>query len=117
MKCLRRRPIDGSACKGADKTGSQEDGKDAEVLGGVGYGDMFVTCSEGVLDERTEVVWQWHVLGRCASAGDDNEGATVGVSRDFYATCGRGECNMPITRLIWKGISAQRVGHPKPSYV
>ena len=44
-----------------------------------------------------------------AGAGDDNEGAAVGVSRDFDATCSRrGECNMPIAR-IWKGISAQRV--------
>jgi len=57
MEGLRRRSIDGSARKGADKTGSEEDGKDAEVLGGVGYGDTFVTCPEGVLDERTEVVW------------------------------------------------------------
>ena len=57
MEGLRRRSIDGSACKGADKTGSQEDGKDAEVLGGVSYGDTFMTRSEGILDERAEVVW------------------------------------------------------------
>jgi hypothetical protein len=73
---LRRRSIDGSACKGANETGSQEDGEDAEVLGGVGYSDMFVTCSEGVLDERAEVVWQWHVLGCCASTGDDSGGGS-----------------------------------------
>ena len=57
MKGLRGRSIDGSACEGADETGSQEDGKDAEVLSGMVYSDTFVTRSEGVLDERAEVMW------------------------------------------------------------
>jgi hypothetical protein len=74
MERIRRRSVDGSACQGADETGSEEDRKDAEVLGGVVYGDTFVTRSESVLDERAEVVWQWHVLGRCANAGDDEKG-------------------------------------------
>lgn len=78
MEGLRRRSIDGSARKGADKTSSEEDGKDAEVLGGVGYGDTFVTCPEGVLDERTEVVWQWHVLGRCGGRGRRQRGGGSG---------------------------------------
>jgi hypothetical protein len=74
MERIRRRSVDGSACQGANETSSEEDRKDAEVLGGVVQGDTFVTRSEGVLDERAEVVWQWHVLGRCANAGDDKKG-------------------------------------------
>ena len=61
MECLRRRAVDGPACKGANETGSEEDGKDPEVLGGVVYGNTFVTRTEGVLDERAEVMRQWHV--------------------------------------------------------
>lgn len=76
-----RGSVDGSACKRADETGSQEDGKDAEVLGGVVYGDMFVTRSEGIFDERAEVVWQWHILGPCASAVDSGE-CQPGLRRD-----------------------------------
>ena len=51
MKRLRGRSVDGSPCKGANEAGSEEDGKDAEVLGGVVYSDTLVTRSEGVLDE------------------------------------------------------------------
>lgn len=80
MEGLGRGAVDGSACKRADETGSQKNGKDAEVLGGVGYGDTFVTCSEGILDERAEVMWQRHILGRCASAGDNNEGTAVDIN-------------------------------------
>jgi len=57
MERLRRRSVDGPPCKGANESRSEEDGKDAEVLGGVGYNDTLVTRSEGILDERTEVVW------------------------------------------------------------
>ena len=44
-------------------------------------------------------MWQWHVLGCCANAGDDNEGTTVNSSQEFDAT--RVEENLPITS-IWK---------------
>ena len=81
MERLWRRAIDGSACKGTDETGPEEDRKDAEVLGGVVYGDTFVTRSESILHERAEVVWQWHGLGCCANASDDNEGRIVGIRR------------------------------------
>jgi len=81
MEGFRRRSIDGPACKGANETGSQEDGKDAEVLGGVVYSDTFVSRSEGVLNERAEVMWQWHVLGRCARVSDNKEGTAVDTSR------------------------------------
>jgi len=57
MESLWRRPIDCSARKGANETSSEEDGKDAEVLGRVVDGDTLVTRSEGVLDERAEVMW------------------------------------------------------------
>ena len=57
MKRLRGRPIDGSASEGVDETGSEENGEDTKVLGSVVYGDAFVTRTEGVLYERTEVVW------------------------------------------------------------
>jgi len=79
MERLRRRSIDSPPRKGANEAGSEEDRKDAEVLGGVVYGDTFVTRPEGVLDERAEVVWQWHVLCSCV-AGGDNEGTLVGTS-------------------------------------
>lgn len=79
MEGLWRRSVGGSACKGVDETGSQKDGKDAEVLGGVSHGNTFVTRSEGVLDERAKVVWQWHVLGRRSCAGDDDSGCQLGV--------------------------------------
>ena len=72
MERIRRRAIDGSARKGADETGPEENRKDAKVLGGVVNSDTLVARSKGVLDQRAEVVWQWHVLGRCANACDDN---------------------------------------------
>jgi len=56
MEFLWRRSVDCPPCKGANETGSEEDREDAEVLGSVGYSDALVTRSEGVLDERTEVV-------------------------------------------------------------
>jgi len=62
VKRIRRRPIEGSARKGANETGSEEDGEDPEVLGSVVYGNAFVARTEGILYERTEVVWQWHVM-------------------------------------------------------
>ena len=102
MERVWGRTVDCSSCEGAYETGSKEDGEDAEVLDGVGYADVFVTRSEGVLDERAEVVWQWHVLGRCASAGDDNKGIVAGASRELDATCKRSggeDSNAPITRI------------------
>ena len=57
MKRLRRGPVNGPAREGANETGSEEDGEDAEVLGSVVYGNAFVTRPKGVLDERTEVMW------------------------------------------------------------
>jgi len=89
MERLRRRTIDGPACKGTYETGSEEDGKDAEVLGGVVNGNTFVTRTEGILDERAEVVRQWHVLRRRTNAGDENEGTGVDASRGLDATCWR----------------------------
>ena len=83
MECLRGRSVDGSACKGTNETGSEEDGKDAEVLGGVVHSNTSVTRTEGVLEKRAEVVRQWHCLGRYASAGDGNEGAEVGACWGF----------------------------------
>jgi len=113
MERLRRRSIDGSPCKGADEAGSEEDRKDAEVLGGVVYGDTFVTRSERVLDERAEVVWQWHVLCSCM-AGDDNEGTPVSTGWEFCTTCWRAT---PMIRSQgYRGIGAQSMGHPRRSY-
>ena len=83
MECLRRRSVDGSTCKGTNEPGSEENGKDAEVLGGVVHGNTFVTRTEGVLNERAEVVRQWHVLGRYMSASDRNEGAESAASWGF----------------------------------
>ena len=57
MESFRRWSIGGSAGEGVDETGSQEDGKNSEVLSGMVYGDAFVTRSEGILYERAEVVW------------------------------------------------------------
>ena len=104
MECLRRRTLDGSACKGADETGSEEDGEDAEVLGGVVYGNPFVTRAEGVLDERAEVVRQWHVLGRCVNVGGGNEGAGAGASRGFGRDVFKGGTTMlrsPENVMVW----------------
>lgn len=53
------------------------------------YGDALVTRTEGVLHEGTEVVWQWHVLGRCADTADGYERTVVGASRRFDAMWGQ----------------------------
>jgi len=111
MKCLRRRAIDGSACKGANETGSEEDGKDAEVLRGVVYGNTLVTRTEGVLDERAEVVRQWHVLGRCAGTGDGKEEGSRGFGRDVFERARR-----LLRSPGYRCVGAQRTGNPKSPY-
>jgi len=113
MEHLWRRPIDGSARKRANETGSEEDGKDAEVLGRVVDGDAFVTRSEGVLDERAEVMWQWHVSGRCEDASDCTEGTVAGVTR-----CVGENSNVAITMTMegYQRFSAQRGSGPRSSH-
>ena len=108
MKRLRRRPIDGSARKGADETGSEQDREDAKILDCVVYGDAFVTRTEGVLHERTEVVWQWHAVGRCADAGDGYE-EQLWVSTRGALAMGLESGNGPIIR-IWR-VSASVPSH------
>lgn len=43
-------PVDGAAGEVGDEAGAEEDGEDAEVLGGVVDGDLGVPCAERVLD-------------------------------------------------------------------
>lgn len=56
-------PRGGAAREGDEEAGAQEDGEDAQVLGGVVDADVLMPCTEGVLDARAEVVWSWHFRG------------------------------------------------------
>lgn len=93
MERLRRRPVNGSTRKGVDEAGSEEDGEDTEVLGSVVYGDAFVTRTKGILYERTEVVWQWHVVGRCVDADKLRRVPARGATR-----CAGERCGAPIIK-------------------
>lgn len=56
-------PCGGAAREGDEEAGAQEDGEDAQVLGGVVDADVLVSCAECVLDACAEVVRSWHFGG------------------------------------------------------
>lgn len=77
---------DGAAGDAGDKACTEEDGEDAEVLGGVVDDDLLVASTECVLEMRTEVVRENH--GRRVTChathdvvqSDDDEQLVEGVA-------------------------------------
>jgi hypothetical protein len=57
---LWRRLVDGPACDVRYEACTKQDGKDGEVLGSVGDGDVVQAGTKGVLYSSAEVVWEHH---------------------------------------------------------
>ena len=49
------------------KSRAEKDGENAEILGGMGYGNACMACAKGVLETRAEVIREGH----CSAHGYD----------------------------------------------
>ena len=61
------------------KSRAEKDGENAEILGGMGYGNACMACAKGVLEARAEVIREGHCSAhRYVGLGEYFEGCGCG---------------------------------------